>query len=848
MSVLSQTNSIKRTSISSDCYKPDLENQASLFRLKKIQIQRSNAIDQIRLHYDDGKTSQIGHDGGKYDVREVVFAKDEYLLKVEHESFLNFRIAGAGVTFYTNFGRVFSYQPQISSKGKDEITSMTADDGKEIVGLVIEKGILVGINQQATTGSAIKPFKNWYVIVQHSPKDIKEGNSYTHYHDWLEAQTAWQSIRSKKKGGRALVFIDAMKLSVTMKSGNRDSIDSCIQQATADGYCQPKRVEDVDMFDAVFALIKLLNKRQDIYDFIVVVICLITSSYCELSAAVVSGLLLASFSDSSGASASIDSSFWLSMLKANLERYGIASAQQCLIAAYMILTITRHLFYSYNVWIHHNSCANKNYQLRSTAFKHMIGLDQAFFDSKTTSEVKHAICAESISNLITWNVPYLVMKFVQLGMTFYFMASINLELAAITFSALLFVRFAVIRPLEELRKSAHCIEQKMAIFRDQIITETLDMIQSIKLFSTEEHHKKIFEQNKDRFAANTATVVRYRVLSEFSTNILLAVSFCFVLWQGMNVIAESGMNAGQLASFFLIHQTIYNVFNEIKFRWDILVTEYPNIGRYLNQMKEQPRVTSGHLKPELRGDIVFENVDFDYPSRPAEKALCGFSVNLKPYKMTAIVGDSGAGKSTITKLLMRLYDPKAGRISVDGVDLKEIDLRHLHESIAIVPQNPDLFDCSLGENISYGMEDQVTEEDIIAAAKLANCYDFIMKFRGGFKTCGGTRGSQLSAGQKQRISIARAAIRKPKVLILDEATSALDASNERLVKEALDRVMAGRTVVVIAHRLCTIKDADEIICMKEGRPVETGSHDQLVAARGPYFELINKQLVASVGE
>ena len=212
--------------------------------------------------------------------------------------------------------------------------------------------------------------------------------------------------------------------------------------------------------------------------------------------------------------------------------------------------------------------------------------------------------------------------------------------------------------------------------------------------------------------------------------------------------------------------------------------------------------------------------------------------------MTAIVGKSGAGKSTIAKLVTRLYDPTSGSITVDGEDLRSFDVEYFRSNLAVVDQSPELFNRPLAENIAYGMvdSDQCTYAELEAAGKLANC-DFISKFREGYYTFAGYGGNDLSGGQLQRIAIARAAIRNPKILILDEATSSLDAENEKEVQEALEKLMKGRTVIVIAHRLSTIRNADNIVCMKDGSVVEQGTHEELMEKKGAYHKLISQQIL-----
>jgi len=260
-------------------------------------------------------------------------------------------------------------------------------------------------------------------------------------------------------------------------------------------------------------------------------------------------------------------------------------------------------------------------------------------------------------------------------------------------------------------------------------------------------------------------------------------------------------------------------------------------------MKEEQHMVNGTQKLcNQHGKVVFEKVRFEYPSRLGEEALKGLSMETKPQEMTTIVGSSGAGKSTISKLLMRLYDPKEGSVMLDDINLKDIDIKKLYNQIAIIPQNPDLFNVSLGDNIAYGIDGKVTKDQIIEAAKLANWYVF-SKVRGGFCTFAGARGTQLSAGQKQWIAIVRAAIRKSKILILEETTSSLDVENERLVQDALERIMKGRTTIFIAHRLCTYKNANEIICMKDGQMVEKGTHTNLMGNSGVYYHLVKEQLV-----
>ena len=242
--------------------------------------------------------------------------------------------------------------------------------------------------------------------------------------------------------------------------------------------------------------------------------------------------------------------------------------------------------------------------------------------------------------------------------------------------------------------------------------------------------------------------------------------------------------------------------------------------------------------PEVSGKVEFQNVSFAYDDKG--NVITDLSFSVKPGEVIAIVGPSGAGKSTIANLLPRFYDVNKGDIKIDGHSVREVTLDSLREQVGIVPQETMLFNGSVYNNILYGRLD-ATKEEIEAAAKAANAHDFIMQLTDGYETKLGDRGVNLSGGQRQRIAIARAILKNPRILILDEATSALDTESERVVQEALDRLMVGRTSFVIAHRLSTVKNADKILVLEKGNLVESGTHDELLALDGLYAHLYKIQ-------
>lgn len=282
-------------------------------------------------------------------------------------------------------------------------------------------------------------------------------------------------------------------------------------------------------------------------------------------------------------------------------------------------------------------------------------------------------------------------------------------------------------------------------------------------------------------------------------------------------------------------QRVHHQFQELQRRHDMLLDHFEFMDR-------SPSVLSGDHDAQVEGDVEFQDVEFAYPARPDVQVLRGVSFTMEKGQMTALVGASGSGKSTIAALLFRHYDPSVGEVLVDGKPLCDWDTCALHSQMALVAQQPLLFDTSIRNNLTYGCRREVEDEEIEAAARLASAHDFVQNFPAGYDTYVGDQGAHMSGGQKQRLSIARAVILKPRILVLDEATSALDAEAEGAVQDALDTVMLGRTTLVIAHRLSTIRNAHRIICMRDGKLVECGTPKELLAKQGYYWNLVRRQV------
>ena len=364
-----------------------------------------------------------------------------------------------------------------------------------------------------------------------------------------------------------------------------------------------------------------------------------------------------------------------------------------------------------------------------------------------------------------------------------------------------------------------------------IVEETLQGIQIVKTYTNE-------YLEMDRFRTRTTEIARIGMKSgkyrgAFSAFMIFGLfgAMVAVIWRGAIMMSSGVIDAGELFSFVIysgfVGGTIgglANVFTEIqKFigATEELFELFNEKEENLIQLKEVPE------EEVLEGQITFKNLFFRYPSRPDEEVLSNINMTISKDQMVALVGSSGAGKSTIASLILRLHEPTSGDIIFDNNNSRKFSLSSLRSQIALVPQDIFLFGGSIRENISYG-KPMATDDEITEAARKANALEFIERFPEKFDTIVGERGTQLSGGQRQRVAIARAVLKNPRILILDEATSSLDSESERLVQDALENLMVGRTSIVIAHRLSTIRKADQILVLDGGHIVEKGTHEELI--------------------
>jgi ATP-binding cassette, subfamily B, bacterial len=483
--------------------------------------------------------------------------------------------------------------------------------------------------------------------------------------------------------------------------------------------------------------------------------------------------------------------------------------------------------------------------IRVAVHRNLLSLAPRFFEENRPSEIASRLTADtSIIEQIVGNTISVALRNLVMGVGgIIYLVALAPKLAAMLLLGIPFIIIPIVTLGRKVRLLSRSSQDRIADV-GSIISETLGAMKIVQAFGQEDREGVRFGTAVHNAFATSRKRIRLRAVM---TAIIIAMVFgsiTMIMWEGALDVASGKLSGGSIAAFVITGGLVAGAFGSLTEVYGDLLRGAGAAGRIAELLAEIPEIRAPAdprpLPVPAQGRLVFDHVDFCYPTRPEVKALDDFTLEVRPGELVAIVGPSGAGKSTLFQLAQRFYDPEAGAVSLDGVPLPEANPAEIRGRIAIVPQETVIFAASARDNLRYGRW-EASDSELWEAAEVANAAEFLRALPEGLDTFLGEGGARLSGGQRQRLAIARALLRDAPLLLLDEATSALDAESEQLVQRALERLMKDRTTMVIAHRLATVRAADRIIVMEHGRIIEEGSHDVLVTRNGLYARLARLQ-------
>ena len=487
--------------------------------------------------------------------------------------------------------------------------------------------------------------------------------------------------------------------------------------------------------------------------------------------------------------------------------------------------------------------------IRRKVYEHVVGLSPEFFESTRTGEILSRLTTDTtlIQSVVGSSASVALRNMmIFVGGSILLIVS-SPKLTGLVFLIVLLVVLPIVffgRRVRQLSRESQDRVADVGAFAG----ESLDAVQTIQAFGREDANRRRFGGIVEAAYTTALRQIKSRALLTGIIILFVFGAVDLVLWIGARDVISGAMTGGQLAAFVFYAVMVAGSVGSLSEVYGDFQRAAGATERLMELLGTSSRISAPEspisLPRPARGAIRFDRVTFRYPARPGYRALASYSLSVSPGERLALVGPSGAGKTTVFQLLLRFYDPESGRVSIDGIDLRDARPEDVRQHIGLVPQDPVIFADDVWSNIRYGRP-EATDREVRAAAEAAAAVEFVERLPDGYGTFLGDRGTQLSGGQRQRISIARAILRNPTILLLDEATSALDAENERMVQRALETLMEGRTTLVIAHSLATVLKADRIVVMDAGDVVASGTHAELMAQGGLYARLAQLQFETS---